>query len=71
MKTANEIIAQSLCIFVQLDKTDPDYYVKLRAIVKISRRYLHNIARYYGEPYGSVTWQKIGDNPLPAAIYAK
>lgn len=71
MKTANEIIAQSKRIFAQLDKIAPDYSVKLHTIAEIGRRYLHNIATHYKKPYGLKTWQKIGNNPLPASIYAK
>lgn len=71
MKTANEIIAQSKRMFARLDKAAPDYSVKLYAIAEIGRRYLHNVAHHYGKPYGSETWQKIGNNPLPASIYAK
>ena len=71
MKTATEVIAQSKRIFAQLDKSAPDYSDKLRTTAEIGRRYLHNIAQHYGKRYGSETWQKIGNNPLPASIYAK
>lgn len=40
-------------------------------IAEIGRVYLHNIAQHHGKPYGLKTWQKIGDIPLPASIYAR
>ena len=71
MKTANEIIKQSKAIIARLDKSAPGYSERLHAIAEIARRYLHNIARHYGMPYGSKTWEKYGNNPLPASIYAR
>lgn len=70
MKTANEIISQSKRIFAYYRNT-PQYPAKLHTTAEIGRRYLHNIAQHYGKRYGSETWQKIGNNPLPASIYAK
>lgn len=70
-KSTNEIIKQTKRIFAALDKSAPGYSERLHAIAEIARRYLHNIARHYGRPYGLKTWRQIGNIPVPASVYAK
>lgn len=76
-KTANQIIAQFDRIrqtyFNELCKHS-DYKRKARLNMEtasaITRRYLSNIARYFGMPYGVETWKEKGNNNVSPEIYA-
>lgn len=68
-KTANEIILQAKRMFKELRPGKDSR--KIHLIAEICRKYLHNIARYYGMRYGTKTWQKIGNNEINYEIYSK
>lgn len=77
-KSAKQIIAQ----FERIRQTyfnelhNPSNYkdkaeFNMATASAITRRYLSNIAGYFGMPYGFDTWREIGNNNVSSEIYKR
>lgn len=74
-KCVNDIIEQSRRLMCLLwdghRQMEPEEQRRFHKIAEIGRAYLHNFAMAFKLPYGSKTWQKIGNEILPREIYAR